>query len=275
MAEDTIREVVKAGSRNEADIKVVQRLLNANLSKITPLSSLVVDGKIGEKTINSILEFQKRVVGMSEPDGRVDPSGRTIAALRNVSHAAPSAKPPSQSLSKPTDVSIVFRHYNRIPKSTKGMTSNFDSIYESDVSISGGLSGSFKGSVWPDDMVSHKRIADGVYPVHIGFHQGAGITPTLAHLVVETRKKPRAALLLTCRNPINATNSKKEKLTAAGVNIHNGWNTERGSEACLTIPPGEWSAFISLFLNAYPNLSDWTKVGDRTGIKIGTVEIKP
>ena len=73
MAEDTIREVVKAGSRNEADIKVVQRLLNANLSKIPPLSSLVVDGKIGDKTINAILEFQKRVVGMSEPDGRVDP----------------------------------------------------------------------------------------------------------------------------------------------------------------------------------------------------------
>ena len=72
MAEDVIKEVVKKGSRNEADIRVVQRLLNANISKITPLSALKVDGGIGEKTINAILEFQKRVVGMSEPDGRVD-----------------------------------------------------------------------------------------------------------------------------------------------------------------------------------------------------------
>ena len=274
MAEDVIKEVVKKGSRNEADIRVVQRLLNANISKITPLSALKVDGGIGEKTINAILEFQKRVVGMSEPDGRVDPNGKTIAALRNINHASPSGKQPAPTFKQLTGVSIVFQHHNRIPKKTTGMISNFDSFYESDVSISGGLSGAFKGSVWPDDMLNHKRILDGVYPLHIGFHQGSGTTPTLSHLVVETRKTPRAALLVNCRNSIDATNSKKAKTTAIGVNIHNGWQNERGSEACLTIPPGEWAAFITLFLNAYPNLSDWTKVGDRTGINIGTVEIK-
>lgn len=274
MAEDAIREVVKRGSRNEADVKVVQRLINANLSKITPLSALNVDGKIGDKTINAIMEFQKRVVRMVEPNGCVDPNGSTMAQLRNVNQASPSGRQTAQSFNNLSEVSVVFQHHNRIPKSTKGMTSNFDGLYESDVLIGGGISGAFKGSVWPDDMTNHKRILDGVYPLHIGFHQGSGTTPALSHLVVETRKTPRAALLMNCRNSIEATNSKKQKLTASGVNIHNGWRTERGSEACLTIPPGEWSAFISLFLNAYPNLADWTKVGDRTGIKIGTVEVK-
>ena len=273
MAEDAIREVVKRGSRNEADVKVVQRLLNANLFKITPLSALKVDGRIGDKTINAIMEFQKRVVKMVEPDGRVDPNGSTMAELRNVNQASPAGKQPAQSFNNLSAVSVVFQHHNRIPKKTI-KASNFNGFYESDVTISGGLSGNFHGSVWPDDAIELKRIDDGVYPLHIGFHQGKGTTPKLSHLVVETRKTPRAALLVNCRNAIPAINGKKEKLTASGVNIHNGWENERGSEACLTISKGEWSAFISLFLNAYPNLSDWTKVGDRTGIKIGTVEIK-
>jgi hypothetical protein len=274
MAVDTIREAVHSGSRNDADIKVVQRLLNANMSKLTPLVPLTVDGRIGDETINAIHEFQKRVVGLLEPDGRVDPIGKTMHALRDVGHTTPPAPPKQQSSRSMTKVVITFSHHNRVPKSTKGMTSDFDSLYESDVSVSGGLSGSFKGSVWPDDMVSHKRILDGVYPVHIGFHQGRGTTPTPAHLVAETRKKPRAALLVNCRKAISATNSKKEKTTAAGVNIHNGWNSERGSEACLTISPGDWPAFIALFLNAFPSLDEWTRLGDRTGIQIGTVEVK-
>ncbi len=273
MAEDKILAVVKKGSTNQADVKVVQRLLNANISRLTPLGPLTVDGKMGDKTLNAIMEFQKRVVGLREPDGRVDPDGKTINALRNLNASTSSGKLPAQSLGTLSEVSIVFKHYDRIPRKTHGMTSNFNEIYESEVTISGGITGSFKGSVWPDDMVAHKRIVDGVWPLHIGFHQGAN--PTLANLVVETRKVPRAALLVNCRNPIKATNSKKDDTTAKGVNIHNGWVNERGSEACLTIPAGQWSDFITLFLNAYPNFADWTKLGDRTGIKIGTVEVKP
>jgi len=274
VAEDRIRETVHTGSRNEADIRVVQRLLNAHLSELLPLNPLTVDGKMGSATINAIIEFQKRVVRLAEPDGRVAPNGKTIHALRNVSHAAPTPSQSQRCSGAVPAIAVVFSHHNRVPKSTKGMASTFGSIYESDVSVSGGFSGSFKGSVWPDDMVSHKRILDGIYPVHIGFHQGQGTTPTLAHLVVETRKKPRAALLVNCRNSISATNSNEDKLTAHGVNIHNGWNSERGSDACLTISPDDWPAFISLFLNAFPSLADWTKLGDRTGISIGTVQVK-
>jgi peptidoglycan hydrolase-like protein with peptidoglycan-binding domain len=94
MAEDTIREAVKKDSKNEADVKVVQRLLNAHIARLTPLSPLKVDGKMGERTLNAILEFQKRVVGMREPDGRVDPSGKTMFTLRNVNTEVSSGKLP-------------------------------------------------------------------------------------------------------------------------------------------------------------------------------------
>jgi len=272
MTDDTINQVVHSKSRNERDVKVVQRLLNANISKLTPLSPLKVDGKMGPNTANAIIEFQKRVVGMRQPDGRVDPGGRTLTALRNVPTVPSSGKKPAAASTNPHDVLIVFKHHNRIPKNTAGMTSTYGKVYEADVTVSGGVTGSFTGSIWPDSMIAHKRILDGTYPLHIGFHQGSN--PSIEHLVVETRKKPRAALLVNCRNPIPATNSENKSLTAKGVNVHNGWVNSRGSEACLTIAPGDWSSFITLFLNAYPNLSDWTKLGDRTGIKIGSIEVK-
>jgi uncharacterized protein (TIGR02594 family) len=53
---------------------------------------LKVDGKIGPNTIRSIEEFQRRVVGMQEPDGVVDPRGQTLRALTD---RTPKAEPSS------------------------------------------------------------------------------------------------------------------------------------------------------------------------------------
>lgn len=45
------------------------------------MAPLEVDGKCGPVTTDLIQEFQKRVVGMSTPDGRVDPGGTTLRQL--------------------------------------------------------------------------------------------------------------------------------------------------------------------------------------------------
>jgi len=63
------------------DVGVIQRLLNDHIGQLVPLRPLVVDRKIGPITIAAIEEFQSRVVGLSAPDGRVDPDGRTFSVL--------------------------------------------------------------------------------------------------------------------------------------------------------------------------------------------------
>lgn len=90
-----------AMARNQPqDVKNVQQLINDRLSTGT---KLVVDGKCGPKTIGAILAFQKNPMRLPMPDGRVDPRGRTIAALNDPANRlsytpAPSAPPlPGQS----------------------------------------------------------------------------------------------------------------------------------------------------------------------------------
>jgi len=63
------------------DVEVVQRLLNGNSEVLVPLRRLIVDGHMGPRTEEAILEFQRRAVNLSRPDGRVDPNGRTFRAL--------------------------------------------------------------------------------------------------------------------------------------------------------------------------------------------------
>ncbi len=60
---------------------VVQVLLNENahVSGLTP--PLVVDGDPGGQTLQAIVGFQREVVGVSQPDGRIDPGGSTLAML--------------------------------------------------------------------------------------------------------------------------------------------------------------------------------------------------
>jgi len=72
---------VGAGGNNaKGDTRKIQKLLN----EIFPLHSLVIDGDCGPKSIRRIKRFQKRFI--AEPDGRVDPAGRT---LRKLNTAAP------------------------------------------------------------------------------------------------------------------------------------------------------------------------------------------
>lgn len=78
----TISNSVGRNGRNvSSDVRTIQELINGHIGQLTPLRPLVVDGRIGSATIFAIEEFQRRVVHMSQPDGRVDVGGRTLAAL--------------------------------------------------------------------------------------------------------------------------------------------------------------------------------------------------
>ncbi len=72
--------VGRGGTNRKGDVRKIQKLLNA----IFPATSLEVDGLCGDKTIRRIGRFQRRF--MRNPDGRVDPGGRT---LRRLNQAAP------------------------------------------------------------------------------------------------------------------------------------------------------------------------------------------
>ena len=76
-----VGNVGRGGANRPADVRVVQQFLNQNLTKLTPLQALKVDGVVGTKTIAAIEEFQRRIVLMLKPDGRVDPGGKTINLL--------------------------------------------------------------------------------------------------------------------------------------------------------------------------------------------------
>lgn len=80
----SIRSAVGAGARAvnaPADVKAVQNQLNGHMGPSR--TKLVVDGKIGPKTIGTIKDFQKAAAGLRSPDGRVDPRGKTEGALND------------------------------------------------------------------------------------------------------------------------------------------------------------------------------------------------
>ena len=78
-----ITQSVGIGGKNSLnDIKAVQTVLNTLIQLIPPTQKLVVDGKLGmkpesSKTVSAIMLFQKKVVGIVRPDGKIDVNGRT------------------------------------------------------------------------------------------------------------------------------------------------------------------------------------------------------
>ncbi|MHB8891824.1 MAG: peptidoglycan-binding domain-containing protein [Candidatus Limnocylindrales bacterium] len=67
------------GDNLARDVRVVQQLLNRQ--DLAPLARIGEDGRVGSATIEAIRHFQTRYLGMTSPDGRVDPEGRTIRKL--------------------------------------------------------------------------------------------------------------------------------------------------------------------------------------------------
>lgn len=75
------QSVGHAGVNQTRDVQIVQMQLNAQLP--ASMTRLITDGIAGPVTIATIRNFQKLVVGLRQPDGRVDPNGKTLTALND------------------------------------------------------------------------------------------------------------------------------------------------------------------------------------------------
>lgn len=91
-----VGSVGRSGRNQSRDVSVVQTRLNDLMS--APRVPLAVDGLNGPKTQGAIADFQKSVLKFNSPDSRVDPNGRTIAAMNDPNSAkiwrlAPAPRP--------------------------------------------------------------------------------------------------------------------------------------------------------------------------------------
>jgi putative chitinase len=74
--------VGNAAPNQAQDVKIVQLLLNLNLSRIPGASALTVDGQFGSASAGAITAFQSQVLGDASPDGIVSTDSATLAELR-------------------------------------------------------------------------------------------------------------------------------------------------------------------------------------------------
>jgi putative chitinase len=79
-----IKYAVGEKSRNDkVDAQIIQAALNlAQSDKFLLKKKLVVDGNVGQLTVEAIKEFQAKIINMPAPDGRVDPQGNTLSQLK-------------------------------------------------------------------------------------------------------------------------------------------------------------------------------------------------
>jgi hypothetical protein len=92
MTDKIYQSVGNKGMNTIADVTTVQNLLNRKISLLKPHLSLKVDGDCGPITIGMIIEFQKRVMNYSKPDGRIDPKGNTFLKLIELATPAESVQ---------------------------------------------------------------------------------------------------------------------------------------------------------------------------------------
>jgi hypothetical protein len=72
---------------NPEEVRLVQRLLNS--LRQPPLRLIAQDGIVGTETIGAIEEFQRNVLRMVSPTGRVDPGSQTWSELSGVGRTTP------------------------------------------------------------------------------------------------------------------------------------------------------------------------------------------
>lgn len=263
----TIRfSVGRNGVNRPDDVVAVQHLLNDNIDKLAPLRRLSPDGRCGSLTLAAITEFQRRVAGMSHPDGRVDPGGETLAALN--AGGRTSAPPPPVSAA----FAVLFRHGGKTPEPTS-KSKGTAALYESAVTVTGPKSGTFRGSIYPDDLSERGRLKDGTYDLNLGFHKRQGHTPSAGDLTVRDNGF-RAALVVNLDRPVPVHSDKPGKVTSDFIHVHNGFNSQRFSDGCPTLHPLDWPKFIRLFLDTYPDLGDWAATSTYVGRKVGSLEVR-
>jgi len=106
-----ITSAIGRGGKNlPQDVRKVQELLNEHMTVLRPL---VVNGQCDAATIAAIEQFQRRVVKMPRPDGKVDPQGATMAALSPVA------------LTRSPEVLVPYRSGHGLYVKTSGSSSLF------------------------------------------------------------------------------------------------------------------------------------------------------
>lgn len=262
-----------------ADVRTVQTLLaQAAKALHNPAfdpreqTGVITQPGSNSPTVSAITAFQRLQAGMSRPDQRIDVNGGTWKKL--VAVAGPVAPKPTAPVGL---ITLTVTHGGLIPTGTKfkvATKATASGLYESTFTLSGGLTGTFRGSIWPDDMTERGHLKDGTYPLHIGFHKGSTAAKQKASDLVVKTEGVRAGLLVNARKPVSVVSDKDKKTTAEGVNVHNGFYSKRFSEACPTLHPDDWKGFIQLFLDAFPNIDDWHTLGANTGKQIGSLVVK-
>lgn len=77
------QSVGNGGVNNKLDVKLIQAALTLSQSPALETAFVMaIDGIVGKKTISAIELYQSEIVGMSKPDGRIDPNGTTIKRLK-------------------------------------------------------------------------------------------------------------------------------------------------------------------------------------------------
>ena len=74
-----LASVGRGGLNRSEDVRLVQELLNRHLPP--PQPPLLVNGLVDSRMLAVLEAFQRRVVQMPRPDGRVEPGSQTFAAL--------------------------------------------------------------------------------------------------------------------------------------------------------------------------------------------------
>lgn len=154
-----------------------------------------------------------------------------------------------------------------------------ESLYECEVTVirldGAGLTtlATHRGSVMPSDMDVKGRVKDGWYRLQLGFHKRMG-TPAATDLVVKTNGELRPALIVNADAEVPVISNDPNKTTSTAIHVHNGFNTDRFSDGCQTIAPSDWSDFVSRFLTAYPDLSDWHRNNSYRGRELGLLIIR-
>ncbi len=92
-----VASVGENAKNKDSDVRAIQKALNQIMQYniLAPLAPLKEDGIAGRNTKLAIRQFQRIAVGMAAPDGRIDPTGRTLAKLNAVMNTA--SKIPSKS----------------------------------------------------------------------------------------------------------------------------------------------------------------------------------
>lgn len=78
------QSVGRAASNQTDDVRIIQALLNLNMSRVPGSSFLTEDGGIGPRTQAAIEAFQTQVATPGAASGVIEPGSATLAALRSV-----------------------------------------------------------------------------------------------------------------------------------------------------------------------------------------------